>query len=1103
MKTRGSWVRVAKFAGVTGLVCGLLMVAIFRSAEKRSPQTGTGQSQVAASQIHNISATKGDVKWSEAYGKLPLSFEENQGQTAREVRYVSHGRGYELFLTPQEAVLALRSRVPHDLSPLHRTATLRALRKERSAGALTAVRLCLEGANPNAQIEGMEQLPGKANYFIGNDPKKWHTNVSSYGRVKYAGVYPGVDLVFYGNQRRLEYDFVVAPGADPKAIQLKIDGARKMHINSQGDLVLSVPGGEIELQKPVVYQNLNGEKREIASRYAVGGDHRVTFAVADYDRSEPLVLDPVLNYSTYLGGSAGDVGYAIAVDGSLNAFIAGQTSSLDFPAGTKGTGGTAPAGNLGATFVAELDPTGTKLLYSGYLAGTNSNINEQAWGIAVDSGDKVYVTGQTYSTDFPTASTIAGFKQSPNPTNVNGTSYLVKLDPTVNGSGSLLYSTYIGGTNGTQTVGDIGQSVAVDSNGIAYVAGYTDSTASTTVTSQLNFPVVNGFQTALNSPLGNGFLAKIDTTKSGAVSLLYSTYLGGTAANALATLGFGDVAYGVAIDAASGNAYLAGVTPSTDFPTTNGTTIGSVAALQPSSPTGNTQGAAFVTQVDTTKSAGASLIYSTYLGGATFDEAFAIALGPSKVAYVTGSTNSINFPTTAGAFNTTGNVSGMAFVTLIDTAAAGGGAATKKYSTYLGGTGGNTGFGIRADSAGNAYVAGSTGPNNFPFPPKSSGVGGFEPTYPVGAPNVGFIAKLNPAGGGTNDLLYSTYFGGVGGSGSGDQIRAIAIDSSSSPNVYVTGQTFSTNATFPVFPATAFQTALKPPSDAFVAKLALIPTMSILPAPGTTIDFGTVQTGKTSAPPQTVTLTNNTNANIAFTSAALSGTNAADYAVTTAGCSPNIVVGTPCVVSLTFTPTVVAPPSEVATLTITDGDSTSPQVFNLTGKGSATPPPPDFTLSAVPTVLTVAQGAVGTPVTISVNPTNGFASAVALTCTGAPANSSCVLSPASITPPTTSALTFTAHAMFVPLPISKPAPPLNYLRIVPLFLALILIFLLRSTQRFRTRLATVSAIVICVTLAACSGPGGPPKPAKGVYPLMVNGTSGALSHNTTVTITVN
>jgi len=190
--------------------------------------------------------------------------------------------------------------------------------------------------------------------------------------------------------------------------------------------VLSVAGGEVELQKPVVYQNVNGERREIASKYAISADHRVTFAVADYNRSEPLVLDPVLNYSTYIGGSADDIGVAIAVDGSGNAFIAGQTTSLDFPPGAKGTGDAAPAGNAGVSFVAEIDPTGTKLLYSGYIAGTtgtNSNVNELAYGVAVDSAGKVYVTGQTFATSFPTTS--AGFKQSPNLTNVNGTSYLV------------------------------------------------------------------------------------------------------------------------------------------------------------------------------------------------------------------------------------------------------------------------------------------------------------------------------------------------------------------------------------------------------------------------------------------------------------------------------------------------------------------------------------------------------------------------------------------------------------------------------------------------------------------------------------------------------
>ncbi|HEV1995948.1 MAG TPA: SBBP repeat-containing protein [Candidatus Acidoferrum sp.] len=1100
MKTRGSWVKVAKFVGVTGLVCGLLMVAAFRSARKRSPQTGAGRSQVAASQASKISATKGDPKWSEAYGKLPLSFEENQGQTAREVRYVSHGSGYELFLTSQEAVLALRSKVPRDLSPLRRTATLRALRKARRAGQSTAIRMQLEGANPDAKIAGMDQLPGKTNYFIGNDPKNWHTDVPSYARVKYAGVYPGVDLVFYGNQRRLEYDFVVAPGADPKVIAMKVDGARKMCVNSRGDLVLSVAGGEVELQKPVVYQNVKGERREIAGGYAIDRNRRVTFAVGSYDRTEPLILDPVLNYSTYLGGSAGDVGFAIAVDGSGNAFIAGETMSTDFPAGTKVAFGTGPTPNLGASFVAELDPTGTKLLYSTYLAGTASNRFESANAIAVDSGGKIYVTGGTFATDFPMPTTPNGFKSGSNPGNVNGTSYIAKLDPTVSGAASLLYSSYIGGTNGTALFGgDFGEAIAVDANGIAYVAGYTDSTASTTVTSMPNFPVVNGFQTTLNSTNGNAFLAKIDTTKSGSASLIYSTYVGGAGANALVAggLGFGEEAFGVAIGA-SGNAYLAGQTSSTDFPTFGN-------AYQPNRPAGNTKATAFVTQIDTTKIGPLSKNYSTYLGGATFDLAYAISLGPGNVAYVTGTTNSNDFPVTPkpGAFDTSGAAGGKAFVSLIDTTQAA--VPSLKYSTFLGGTGVDTGFGIRADAQGNAYVAGTTSSLNFPFPPKGMIVGGFEPTYPPGAPSVGFIAKLSPAGNNAADLLYSTYFGGNGNAPNGDHIFAIAIDTSNPANAYVTGQTYSTAATFPVFPKTAptaFQTTLNGTSDGFVAKLTPIATLTVAP---TSLDFGTILIPNTS-PAQTVTLTNNTNAAIAFASAVVNGNPAAantDYKVTNS-CSGSIPFGATntCTVSVTFKPTVVG--AETATLQLTDSDSTSPQLISLTGSGTNTPP--DFGLTGPTSVQNVTDGST-LNFNVTVTGVGGFSSPVALACTGAPALATCTIPSSPVTPPVAppssvqAQVSMTTTAMVVPPP-RVPTLPMSIRQVVPLILALVLLFLLPRTQQLRTRFAMVTAMMLFVVLAGCSGPAKPHTP-KGAATLTITGTSGALTHTVQVQISVN
>jgi hypothetical protein len=266
-----------------------------------------------------------------AYANLPLRFEENQGQTAREVRFVSHGRGYELFLTPHGAVLALQPVRPLDLSANRRIAFFRARREARKAAKASVLRVRLVNANPGKSIAGTDPSPGRVDYFVGGDPATRRTNVPSFARVKYADVYPGVDLVFYGNQRRLEYEFIVAPGADPKAIALNVVGARKLRVNARGDLLASIGGGEVVLQKPVVYQRIQGERREGAG-YATSGNHRVTFAVAKYGRSEPLAADPVLIYSTYLGGESDDAGLAIALDSPGDAAVTGSTTSLHFPA---------------------------------------------------------------------------------------------------------------------------------------------------------------------------------------------------------------------------------------------------------------------------------------------------------------------------------------------------------------------------------------------------------------------------------------------------------------------------------------------------------------------------------------------------------------------------------------------------------------------------------------------------------------------------------------------------------------------------------------------------------------------------------------------------
>src|SRR5467141_2826691 len=406
MKTRGSWVKALVLAALALVVSSLLLLANFRDSAIRVYQSDVRVSPSAMSGVSNLARAKQDPRWREAYGKLPLSFEENEGQTAREVRYVSHGSGYELFLTPEEDVVALQSSLPVNLSAPHRVPYFRSLRQARRAGRMTVLRMGLEGANLEAKISGLDPLPGKVNYFVGNKPEHWQTNIPTYSRVKYAQVYPGGDLVFYGNQRNLEYDFVVAPGADPKAIALTLKGARKVGVDSKGNLILSLADGQVIFQKHVLYQNVRGQRQQIEGGYSLTGKQRVTFAVSEYDRSEPLIIDPVLNYSTYLGGSApiGDAGSAIAVDSLGDAFVTGTTFSTTFPANNNGFG----AGNAnGVAFVTELNPSGTALLYSSYLGGTGG---DSGHGIALDTSGNIYVAGQTFSIDFPTSATITAFK---------------------------------------------------------------------------------------------------------------------------------------------------------------------------------------------------------------------------------------------------------------------------------------------------------------------------------------------------------------------------------------------------------------------------------------------------------------------------------------------------------------------------------------------------------------------------------------------------------------------------------------------------------------------------------------------------------------------
>jgi hypothetical protein len=747
------------------------------------PATGTTAAVVPPVGVSHP-APQAQARILDGYGKLPLSFEPNLGQSDAQVKFLSRTGAYTLFLTGDEAVLALRGKKlrrnsPQELkpasfagsspsakivpftktSPRGSSGDNEAVAETLNAGVL---RMKLRNANLAAKVTGEDELPGLSNYFLGNDPAKWRTLVATYAKVKYEGIYSGIDLVYYGNQRQLEYDFIVAPGADPHRIAFDLRGAKKIRQNARGDLILNTGEGEIRWHKPVVYQEKNGTRQLVGARYAITDNNRVGFELAKYDASRPLYIDPLI-YSTYLGGSMQDYGYSIAVDSAGYAYVTGVTQSTDFPTMNPLQG--ALRSTYENAFVSKFGPDGSKLVYSTYLGGMG---DDQGFGIAADSAGNAYVTGFTSSLDFPT--------MNPLQPSLNGgvNAFVSKI--TATGS-SLVYSTYLGGSGL-----DWARAIAVDSGGNAYVSGQANST---------DFPTVNPLQPSYGGGLSDAFVSVIN---SAGTALLYSTYLGGS--------GF-DGSLGIAVDSA-GSAYITGLTESNDFPTTPG-------AFQTVCNTGSkcaTNGNAFVSKID---SSGA-LAYSTYLGGSggepcpqppycSADGGIGIAVDGGGNAYVAGATNSLDFPTTTGAFQTR-NAGGFdAFVSKLNPTGTG-----LVYSTFLGSGGLDWGSGIALDGAGNAYVTGYTRSTTFPRKnPLQSAKIGVEDA---------FVSKLNPSG---SALVYSTYLGGYA------QGYGIAVDGMGS--AYVTGNAGPTG--FPTTPGT-FQTKGGGGADAFVTKILYFSTSTQL-----------------------------------------------------------------------------------------------------------------------------------------------------------------------------------------------------------------------------------------------------------------------------------
>jgi hypothetical protein len=732
------------------------------------------------------------------YGALPVSFEANDGLTDARVKFLAHGPGYTLFLTQQEAVLSLPDnsaveRPPRGKLPFPQSVAS-GLNKPKPPGTAHAVRLKFVSASAPSAVIGRDPLPGKSNYFIGNDPKQWHTNVPNYSAVEYRGIYPGVDAVFHGDNRRLEFDFDIAPGADPHAIELEVDGARRIRLNGTGDVLFGLDTGrDVAMGKPHIYQQSLEGRREIAGHYVLGAHNRITFALDPYNHAQPLVIDPTLAYSTYLGGgnitgAANDAGKAIAVDSAGDVYVTGTTTSIDFPATAGAYQSAYPDPGSTAGFVTELNPSGSALVYSTYFGSTPSGLTTVT-AIALDAAGDAYLTGNTNS-NFPT--TAGAYKTSE--TDIFGNfAFATELNSTGTG---LVYSTFLSGTETTGTHSTYGFGIAVDADDNAYVAGTT--TSPTYPTTPGAFQPVQGCASPTTCG-GTGFVTKVS---SGGASLSYSTYLG-TGSNK---------PQAVAVDS-SGDAFVVGSTEASTFPVTPG-------AFQTSS--SDPVGTVFVTKLSPD---GTALIYSTFLSGTngtSANEAFAVAVDASDCAYVTGQTSDSNFPATSGAYQANLLDEADAYVTKLNPTGS-----ALVYSTYLPGQ--TTGYGIGVNSSGEVYVAGNNNGYRGTFPTTPDA---FQPS-PLTTTTNGFLTVFNSSGSG---LVYSTYLEVPSGNEITDAY-AVAVDS--------TGSAYVAGAAQPGFPTTpgAFKTTLTAnanypdPVNAFIMKFAFAgPPLSINP---TTIAGGT------------------------------------------------------------------------------------------------------------------------------------------------------------------------------------------------------------------------------------------------------------------------
>jgi hypothetical protein len=992
---------------------------------------------------------------------LPIFFEPvpSQSGDSSARRFLLRAPGFNLLLDKKGGVLSFRE---HGAGACGKKQACRA-----SANAAASLPFNLRSANPKGVIQGEGAQSGFSNYLVGNNPRLWKTHIPHFGKVRYRAIYPGVDLVFRGNPEGLEYDFLLAPHANADSISIQIGGIgneSNLRLEENGDASLRVAGGKVVMKKPAVFEgggcSSNAQGPEEAAREGrdchllaggsfvirpgdQGNSRAIGFSLPAYDNSQPVVIDPVVAFSTFVGGGVDDGATGVALDSAGNVYITGTTNSPNFPV-TNGALQPSLAGNQDI-FVTKIAADGSGLIYSTYLGGSNT---EYAHGIAVDASGDAYVTGETYSTDFPIMNAFQSTSQG-------GTGFVSKLS--TDGS-SLIYSTYLGGNSEGAT-----NAIAVDSAGEAVVAGRTYST---------NFPVLSSFQPVHAADSGDSDATLTKLSASGS-SLVFSTYLGGNS---------NDFAMGVALDAA-GNIYVAGLTFSSDFPTTPGafeTIYSSTDA-----------GTGFVSKFNPT---GSQLFYSTFLLGGNIN---GIAVNGLSQAFVTGNASS-SLATTNSAFqSTTPNPflgAGAAFVTGFNTSGTG-----LVYSSFLGGNNGDVANAIAIDSSNDVFVTGETSSVNFPVQ------GAIQPFY--AGEGDAFVSEFNPAG---SQLIFSTYLGG-GALGFGtDEGFGIAVDAAE--DVVVAG---STNA--PDFPVhNAVQPVLAGTGNAFVTKFtkAAGPVLSLSES---SINFApeviTVRSGQ-----QTVTLQNLGNASLSVSQVAITG----NYSVSNS-CTTPVAPSASCQVAVTFTPT--APGDNFGTLTISSNATLQPVVLQILGEGQ------DFEFGGTPGTATVAPGT-SAPVALTVTPMDGFNQTVSFTCSSLPLNAACEFMPTSATldgtDMTNVQLTITTSAgtsLAMPRSVQWPGswntktPAAVAWMVLLLAACWIFIWQLERARSWRTGVTSIAAILVLgLALAACGGGGGggngggggggggggnSSTPA-GTYFVIINATAdGSLKHSLQFQLTVN